>query len=502
MATEIELKLALTPATARALERHPLLAGITPTRHRLLNTYYDTPDLSLKAQRVALRFRKRGRQWLLTVKSAEPASGGLAQRNEWETPAIPGQWQFDHVDQPALRNMLQAAVPALEAIFTTNFRRIAWTLEVGTSVVELALDRGHIESQGRRKPICEVELELISGEVADLFVLTRQLQADLILRPSVASKAERGYALFLGTPLQPFKAKPAPLSDSLTPLQAFRQIALTCIEQLQRNEAGVIHASNPEFVHQARIALRRLRSALKVFAPVLPADFTQAWSEAWRTLSIALGDARNWDVLSTETVPPLLEAFPDHRPSMRLAVAARRRAREAHLVVARLLTMEEYPRMVTEFIASLFALKNNAVPPESLTAFATPQLKACAKRACRFAANNTALSKEERHRMRITLKKLRYTLECFASLLPQRNLRRYLAALVQLQNELGLINDHVTAERLIESVLGTEQKGLVHGWVTGRHALLVSELPEAINLCMAHRTPWKNIAEASLKVKG
>lgn len=491
MATEIELKLALTPATARALERHPLLANIEPTRHRLLNTYYDTPDLRLKAQCVALRFRKKGWQTLLTVKSAEPASGGLAQRSEWEAPATPGQWDFAHLDQPALRAMLEAAAPELEALFTTHFRRLAWTLPVGASVIELALDRGQIESQGRRSPICEVELELVSGEIADLFALARRLQANLTLRPSAASKAERGYALFAGEAPASFKARLTPLDEEANPIEAFRRIALTCLEQLQRNEDGVIHGSDPEFVHQARVALRRLRSALKLFSPALPADFTLAWSEAWQTLATALGEARNWDVLIIETLPPIAAAFPDHRPLQKLLAQGRRQASNAQAVVGRLLTVDEYPRLVTEFSASLYALTDDGPTPR-LADFAFEQLNTRARRARKLALRHATLTAEERHRMRLAFKKLRYTLEFFSSLLPRHKLKAYLAALAHLQDELGLINDHVTAAELINSALGEHRAGPVQGWIAGRHALLVAELPTALDTWLAQRTPWKS----------
>ena len=91
--------------------------------------------------------------------------------------------------------------------------------------------------------------------------------------------------------------------------------------------------------------------------------------------------------------------------------------------------------------------------------------------------------------MRIVFKKLRYTLEFFAPLLPPRRLKAYLAALTQLQDELGLINDQVTAETLIAEALKGRPIGPIHGWVAGRHALLVGELPEALNTWLAQRTP-------------
>jgi inorganic triphosphatase YgiF len=82
MGTEIELKLQLSPKSAAKLAHHPLLANIPSQRLHLLNTYFDTPKLELHKRRIAVRFRKKGWQWLCTVKSAEPASGGLAMRSE------------------------------------------------------------------------------------------------------------------------------------------------------------------------------------------------------------------------------------------------------------------------------------------------------------------------------------------------------------------------------------------------------------------------------------
>ncbi|MDE2441308.1 MAG: CYTH domain-containing protein, partial [Betaproteobacteria bacterium] len=197
MSTEIELKLQLNPKAARQLAKHPLLANIASQRQHLLNTYFDTPKLELHERRIAVRFRKKGWQWLCTVKSAEPASGGLAMRSEWETLATPGTFDFSHVDNVEFRNFLEARIDQLEPVFTTDFKRQIWHVPFGESLIELAIDRGWIESRGKRLPICEIELELLSGKVDDIFWLTRQLQGDHHLHPAIASKAERGYNLFL-----------------------------------------------------------------------------------------------------------------------------------------------------------------------------------------------------------------------------------------------------------------------------------------------------------------
>ena len=107
----------------------------------------------MNARRIALRFRKKGWQWLLTVKSAAPVSGGLALRNEWETPARPGQFDFSHVDAPEFKAALDEAQPRLQAIFTTDFRRMTWRVPFGHSLIELALDRGKIAMNGTPREI-------------------------------------------------------------------------------------------------------------------------------------------------------------------------------------------------------------------------------------------------------------------------------------------------------------------------------------------------------------
>jgi len=480
MSTEIELKLQLTPKSAKKLAAHPLLADIAAQKLHLLNTYYDTPKLALHDKRIAVRFRQKGWQWLLTVKSAEPACGGLAMRSEWETQATPGNFDFTHVDNPELRGFLDNASPQLEAIFTTDFKRQIWHVPFGESLIELAIDRGSIASKGKSKPICEVELELLSGQVADIFGLTRRLQEHIDLTPAIASKAERGYKLFANTPLVPFRAKAAVIDAGMTPVEAFRSIALGCLEHFQRNEKGLLNGSDPEFVHQARVALRRLRSAIKLFAPVLPPEFVAAYGQTWQTLASALGDARNWDVFLSETLPPIQASFPGHPDLRRLHNEGRRRAKGARQAITRLLDGREYPRLLVEFTAAIYALGD--ILPVPLSDFANKQIAAHARRAGKLAEAQATLSEAERHRMRICFKKLRYTLEFFEALLAKKRLAPYLAALSQLQDELGLINDHCTADELIRETLHQRPPGPIHGWMAGRHHLLVSELPETLGI--------------------
>lgn len=490
MSIEIELKLQLSPKAAKKLAGHPLLASIPAQAQHLLNTYYDTPQLDLHRQRIAVRFRKKAMQWLLTVKSAEPASGGLAVRSEWETSAMPGVFDFSHVDNAEFRVFLEQASVQFEPIFTTDFHRQIWLVPFGDSRIELAVDRGNVESGGKTSPICEIELELLAGKIDDIFALTRQLQEQFDLHPAIASKAERGYQLYLDEAPRPFRAKLPRITQQMTPVEAFRSIALACLEHFQRNEHGLRdQREEAEFIHQARVALRRLRCAIKFFAPALPADFVATYGKAWRTLAGALGETRNWDVFLEETLPPIEAAFPDNGDIRRLRQAAQQRTKNARRSVVKLLAIKEYPRLLIAFTAAVYALHDTL--PRALQDFAQQRIARHARRAEELAARHKTLNAEDRHGLRIHCKKLRYALEFLTPLLPEKTLAPYLAALAQLQQDLGLINDQVTASALIEEALGRRSSGLIHGWIAGREALLISNLSTSLEDWQAQRKPWK-----------
>lgn len=491
MAQEIELKLRISHKDIRKLLALPLLAGLAAQKQQLLNTYYDTPELGLRARRIALRFRKKGWDWLLTVKSAEPAAGGLAVRSEWETPATPGIFDFSHVDAPELREFLDQQREDLTAVFTTDFQRHFWQLPFGESQIEMALDQGHIAADGRRERICEVELELLSGQVDDLFALSRHLQQQLHLHPSIASKAERGYRLFNNEPIRPFRAKALPLDANMRPVDAFRRIALSCLEQFQRNEPGLLAGGEAEFIHQARVALRRLRSAIKLFSPVLPTEFVTIYSQSWQTLASALGEARNWDVFLEETLPELQSSFPHHHEIRKLRREAEKRVISARRSIVKLLAVKEYPQLLLEFTAAVHGLSDGIGGP-TLPELANERIAVHVRSVKKMAVRYADLNTEERHKMRLRFKKLRYAMEFMLPLLPVRRMKNYLAALSDLQEQLGRVNDQVTARLLIDEVLGAHlganRGSLAVGWVAGREALLFESLPEKL--------------EAWLKLKG
>ena len=491
MAVEIEIKLSLPARAAPRLARHPLLAGIKPLRQQLINTYYDTPDLRLQNERIAVRYRKKGWQWLLTVKCATPSAGGLAQRNEWEVPGLPGEFDFSHVDDKKLRHLLESLRTQLIPVFTTDFIRNAWQIEQQTGTrIELALDRGRIEANGRHEPICEVELELLDGDVAALFAAASLLQADLPLHPELASKAERGYRLHANTAPTPAKAPATSIDCKLTAVAAFSTVALSCLNQLQANEHGLQKSSDPEFVHQARVAIRRLRSAIRAWKPLLPADYIDNFDPRWRALAATLGETRDRDVFISEILPLLAEAFPASAEIDRLSGYALRRGAISRKRARCAFKATDYSRLLLEFTAATLALPDSTGP--QLKTFARRCLGKRARRVTELAEKIREADDAGRHRLRVALKRLRYALEFFAPLFPGQEIQDYRLATARLQDMLGQINDLVAVAQFTREALAAHKGEGIRNWLDEKHGLLIKKIEKPINDFLGREAPWKH----------
>jgi inorganic triphosphatase YgiF len=467
MSLEIELKLALRANDVPRLKANPLLAAQKPRRERLLNTYFDTPTLALMAQRIAVRERQVGRRILLTVKTAGSSIGGLSQRQEWEAPTRPGQFDFASlVDDEALASSLSALAWQLVPVFRTDFERHTWQLHLGETHIEVALDQGRITTGDGHGPhqeaLLELELELKSGPPDALLDLAHTLAlgpdgdaaSGIWLHPIDRSKAERGLALFLGQKIQPTPAQALTLADDMSASSAFRCAALSCIGHLQANVAGLLQTDpdalpDPEFIHQSRIALRRLRTGLRLFAPFLPRRFTAHWQSQWRLTAHALGEARNWDVLATDGLPALFDAAAGEAPGDALQAWVEDRRRAANRQAWAQLTHPTHTSNLLAFTRAVLALPTDRPSESSLAEWAGQHLMLRHQRLRREVRRALHAGPEGRHDLRIELKKLRYAQSFLASLLRPKHVARSTATLAKVQDLLGQLNDLSTAQALL-----------------------------------------------------
>ena len=498
MANEIELKLSLPQEARGLLLRQSALKAATSRRtQQLVNLYYDTPSLALHRRGIALRLRKQGRIWLQTVKGAGASSAGLTSRQEWELPYA-GHFDFTAIDDPALRHQLErpSVLGKLIPLFETNFRRTTLRFEPAPgTVVHLMLDSGWVAVAGRREPISEVEIELESGDLGRIFGLVKTLAERVPLAPLLLSKAERGYRLYQNLHATPVKALPVPLAAACAPLAAFRRIAFSCLEHQQGNREGVLVSEEPEFIHQMRVATRRLRAALRLFAPRLPSGFADELLPPLRQLMDKLGRARDLDVLLTEIAMPVMRALPDEPRLALLVGSVTNRQYAAREAATRHLRTHAYGRSMLAATAALHGPHfGEAAGQDTVSAFAGERLKRLRKRVLALADAASSDDPASLHRLRIGIKRLRYALEFFAPLCAAKALQALLRQLGVLQDELGQLNDLASAGLLLGHCAGDDPRlreavSLVGGWHASRYRELLARVPERLTKLRRLRLP-------------
>ena len=195
MLQEIELKLAISPQIGIELPQY--LAKFTILEHQNLflgNTYYDYPDHFLAKQKMGLRIRQEDQELTLTLKTNGEVVGGLHSRPEYNLPLTEKETPTN-AQLRELYSFEQLPSSTLQPIFSTDFNRTFWLVEFQQSKIEVAFDQGKIIAGESEQPICEIEFELKSGNVQDLFDFVETLPFEIDIYFSSASKAKRGYLL-------------------------------------------------------------------------------------------------------------------------------------------------------------------------------------------------------------------------------------------------------------------------------------------------------------------
>jgi len=348
MAIEIELKLTIDPMHVARFRHHSVLESMAlgkPRRHKLHNVYFDTPDQDLQRAGIVLRLRRMNGNWMQTVKSDGGAEAGLHQRNEWEWPVRGEEPELAPIAASDLKLLTPKLLTRLRPLFVTEYWRTVWQLRTAQGAeIELVLDQGEVLAGDTRQSISEIELELKTGEAASLFEVALAIQEHVSLWVEDRSKAQRGYMLCSGETLPlPRKAQHVTLVPEMPVAEAFQRIARECLSQLQGNVVEL--GQDPEYLHQARVAVRRLHAVLGVFEAVFPETCASVVEEL-RWLMGCLGSARDWDVFVTQTLPHIAELLSDNRAMVRLqtdAAKIRDTCRQAALEAA---LSQRYTRLV------------------------------------------------------------------------------------------------------------------------------------------------------------
>ncbi|HEX6831277.1 MAG TPA: CHAD domain-containing protein [Methyloceanibacter sp.] len=469
---EFELKLEFDPADLAAIEAHPLLAGIRLDRQTLVSVYYDTDTLALHEAGLCLRVRNTGKGYVQTIKGMN-GMAELFERPEWER-QVSGPWpDLKLAAGTPLEPLLKDGMAErLRPLFQTSIERGVYHVASGGSDIEVAVDRGEIETAQRQAPVFEVELELMRGDPAELFRLARSLAATVPLRLAVKTKAERGYELAGNAAPGAEKAGRLDLDGKLSCQEAFRAVAQSCLRQIIVNEPGVC-AGDAQSLHQMRIGLRRLRAAIVAFEKIAADAEQDRIRDELKWITNELGPARDLDVFEADILQPMSKTRGD---DARLAEARRAfttaRAK-AYGAAAQSVRSDRFRNVLLEVAEWIEAGPWTRDPDlgkrreEAIAEHAAELLARGRKRIREKGADLRALDVKRRHKLRIRAKNLRYAVEFFAGVFPgEENGKRReaaLAALKDLQDHLGALNDLAQREALAANGhdLGEDAQGLL-----------------------------------------
>lgn len=492
--TEIELKLAVPPSAVAAVARAVGTAGAR--RQRLQAIYFDTADRRLAAAGIALRLRKEGRRWVQTLKGA--GADGIT-RFEHEVPR-PGGTAVLPVPDAALHagtsggDRLQALLAdapdaTLACTYRTDIRRVRRTLRTRAGSVELAFDEGTIEAGGRRLPVLELEIELVRGSPAAVLAVARRWIERHGLWIDVRSKAERGDLLARDEAMAPERKAAATLLDDTMDLAAGRRAVLRSgLDQVIANASQVADGRHgDEHVHQLRVGLRRLRTALRLF----DADDLAPVGESAAALFRQLGAARDLAAVAGPLQAELQQALAAvgltlQAPALPAAAdavdpVAAVRAPAAQALLLDLLAAVQPPPAAPD--------APDAAPLRELLA---RRLNRWHKQVAADAPRWAALDDEARHALRKRAKRLRYAVEFSAALFDAKRVQRYLKPLRELQERLGALNDVAVGLAGYRDARRDDPRDLFAlGWLAARRERLAADCLPALRAVAKAKRFWR-----------
>jgi triphosphatase len=512
LATELELKLLVDGSRLADFSDAPIIATNARnkgTRKHLKAVYYDTPKRALRRNGLSFRVRQSGARFTQTVK-AEFGDDPL-RRGEWEA-SVPSIAPDTALALPFIPDKLCADLERhpLEAVFTTDIHRHQRIVDLPSGTVEVAFDHGFLKSGDRSMPVSEIELELKAGSPSAIYELALRLAEHGSVRPSIRSKSARGFDLAADTAPAARRPRKLRLDPSASLDEAFAAILRACLHHLLQSLPAAEDGRDPEGIHQLRVALRRLRSALDLMRSVVSLTKLDLLRSEARWLAQSLSAAREWDVFQRETLRTVAQGCPSIGGFEALDGAVEQR-RTACYDKVRLVLADRRASCFLIGLGGWIEARGwrSDVVPEHLAQLAEPAMNFARcilsaqhakvlKRGRRF----KSLTTEELHRLRLSVKRLRYVADFLLPLYGQRkSARRFSRTLADLQHELGTYNDMATTASLLADV-GRESSGTstaaaaIAGWQA--HAMVGVEprLRKAWSDFVKAKVPWSIEAEA------
>ena len=491
---ELELKFAVPSYQQSVLRKN--IDTKTAQQQRLSAYYFDTPNQDLAKKGIALRIRFEDNQWVQTLKTA---GDGVAKRVELNTvlslTGTPDTLDVSSfvpdvslITEPTVVAQLTSIMPldqlaqALTVQYFTDVQRTSRQIKKNNSRIEIAYDIGkvgigHLNSQKpannpglTQSDIHEIEFELLEGDPSDLIEVAKTWCKKYKLYLSTVTKAQRGSLLLANKQYaQPVKADLAVLQlhKGISQFAFLQAVVNNCLVQILPNASAIAEGSpDGNLVHQLRVGIRRLRTALKHFK--FAQDYIDPnWLMVLKQTFSLLGEYRDKEILQIKT-QPLLESV--GAPHVEWSTAV-------DIMPIDAVRANDFQILLLELIG----FTHLAVPADNPKAKATVAKKleklftAIAVASDKFASLDT----ESQHGVRKDLKSLRYVSEFAAPLFASQNngkkgkkatkLNAFLQYLEPAQDVLGEYNDNVVGHANYLEKAKTDPNALFAvGWFSGR----------------------------------
>jgi CHAD domain-containing protein len=341
-------------------------------------------------------------------------------------------------------------------------------------VVDIVFERSTASAEDEAPPHRELRLttpyveNAVGASLTALFAMANELVAALPAFPVLRTALDRAYDVGSTPEPTPARAAPIDLTGISTPHAALIAIGRNLADHWFGNDAGVRDAVSTEFVHQMRVAQRRLRTAMRIFPHWTDDLSTTRIAPDLKWLGAVLGDARDWDVFVDSTLPTLAAADADRTRWNTTRETANARRLEARERVQAAAGSTRYARLALAWLEWLSALPSREPPAKaadvSLRAYAKKRVHKYYERLM-SAPKLTTLDDEARHKERIQAKYLRYTLEFFESIASPKTRSETAKTVSRMQGVLGDGNDAAVALCYLEQLeVEPYQSGFARGW--------------------------------------
>jgi len=485
---EVELKFQLPESKKKSVQQY--LRKHKAQQIHLQAKYYDTPDRLLAKNGMALRLRKENDLWVQTFKAA-----GQSHLHRVEEEVFLGKcdqepdlnlelYQDNKVVTDLLNTALGKEAKKLSLQFETDVQRTYHVFEADNTAIEVCLDDGVVKTATAQSIICEVEFELKQGAVKTLIQFAQQWINRYALWLDVRSKAERGNLLALGQAASPaVHAKALTLNKDITAEQALKKIVENCLGQFLPNMAAMADGvAEAEHIHQARVSLRRLRSALKHFSS-WSNEVNPLWEEQIAELFRQLGDTRDEDAIRTEVLPIIKQ---HGSPELLLPVSA-----QPLKELSILFTSSDTIKLLLDLLAFAYSEENSKSKSGGLKKHIKKSLDKLHHKVISNAEHFSELEVTQQHQIRKKAKQLRYCVEFISSLYSDKKVQQYLKQLQPVQNTLGQYNDLFIAEDIFNKAVENDSSfWFALGWVKAKQPHLQKRSAKALQTFSQAETFW------------